>query len=147
VSERSPYKRFSSSPAALSAALVVAACRTGGDGPSTPPQASTASQTIAHACPGAASTTDPLQNCVRYCEEIGCSCEAEVADCEAACASAHGDGTLNAPCLACAVDHAGELAEVVTCDEMVPEDDDASFTILWAKGPCGAACNGERGGD
>jgi hypothetical protein len=94
------------------------------------------------ACPlpmGAASDAD---NCQRYCAGYGCTaCPSLVGKCEQLCKALDSKGTLDAPCLACAVDNEGAIVSRLSCESFVSAGPNGpEFTIVYPVRECGAVC-------
>jgi hypothetical protein len=147
--EQAPGRAPRSTVAVFSLALLLVVVACGGKvEPDISAPAVAAADTQAETCP-VASTTDPLENCTRYCQSYGCvDCVSGIPQCEQSCVRSYGDGHLQEACLACAIDHAGEITSRLSCEALLSpgEDGGETFSITFPEAACGAVCSGRPNG-
>lgn len=87
------------------------------------------------------STSDPVENCTRYCDGFGCACPSAIEVCEQGCQRAYSNRDLNAACLACALDHDFTILPTFSCSSFAQLDSGhPTFTILFSVPDCGSVC-------
>jgi hypothetical protein len=95
------------------------------------------------ACSFESSTTNPVENCARYCGLLRCAgCAAVVGTCTTLCEDRSARGTLKAACLACVLDNEKVIFPSLTCNSFVSGGADGGglFVLTYPTAACGTVC-------